>query len=156
MPEAGVRAHPARILTQPPAEGAPLRLILVTGAPRSGSTWVGNILSLDRRSAYIHEPFNKDCPDGRCRARFAHAFTYVTAANEEPYLAALRDTLAWRYSLGAEMKALRTPRQLARMARDFGYFEIKRRAGARVILKDPLASSPPTGSRSASGPRSWW
>lgn len=139
MPEADVRTHPAQIPAETPTVRAPLRPILVTGAPRSGSTWVGNILSLDRGSGYIHEPFNKDCPDGYCQARFAHAFTYVTAANEGPYYTALRDTLAWRYSLGAERKTLRTPRQLARMARDFGYFETKRRAGARVILKDPLA-----------------
>lgn len=113
--------------------------ILVTGAPRSGSTWVGNILALDRGAAYIHEPFNKNCPPGRCRARFQTAFTYVTDENEAPYLEALRDTIGWKYSLGAELSALRTPRQAARMTRDFLYFEANRRAGRRVILKDPLA-----------------
>lgn len=113
--------------------------ILVTGAPRSGSTWVGNILALDRRSGYIHEPFNKHCPDGRCQARFAHSFTYVTPATEAPYLAALRDTLAWQYSTRAELKSIRTPRGLARMARDLSYFHIMRQRHARVILKDPLA-----------------
>lgn len=113
--------------------------ILVTGAPRSGSTWVGNILALDRRSGYIHEPFNKRCPDGRCQARFAHSFTYITPATEAPYLTALRDTLAWQYSTRAELKSVRTSRALARMARDLGYFQIMRQRHARVILKDPLA-----------------
>lgn len=134
MLEADVRAEssaPSLAAAPPP--------ILVTGAPRSGSTWVGNILALDRHSGYIHEPFNKHCPDGRCQARFAHSFTYVTAANEAPYFTALRDTLAWKYSLGAELKSLKTPRHLARMVRDLGYFEAKRQAQARVILKDPLA-----------------
>lgn len=113
--------------------------ILVTGAPRSGSTWVGNVLALDRGAAYIHEPFNKRCPRGCCRAGFREVFTYVTPETEGPYLAALTDTIAWRYSLGAELRALRTPRQLARMTRDLAYFETMRRRGARTILKDPLA-----------------
>jgi hypothetical protein len=123
--------------------------ILVTGAPRSGSTWVGNVLSLDGRSGYIHEPFNKHCPDGRCRARFEHAFTYVTPENEAPYRAALADTLAWKYSPRAELARIRHPairprktrvsRDLVRLARDYSYFEYMRRQGKRVILKDPLA-----------------
>lgn len=115
------------------------RPILVTGAPRSGSTWVGNVLSLDRDSGYIYEPFNKNCPPGQCRARFHHAFTYVTAENEDYYLDPMRDTLAWKYSHGAEMRRLRTPRDFARMARDLTYFQTMRQRNARVVLKDPLA-----------------
>ena len=32
--------------------------VLVTGAHRSGSTWLGQMLSLGQDTAYIHEPFN--------------------------------------------------------------------------------------------------
>ena len=117
----------------------PKNPILVTGAPRSGSTWVGNVLALDQGAAYIHEPFNRHCPAGRCRAAFAHPFTYITPATEAPYVAALGDTIAWKYSLAAELRTLRTSRQVARMTRDFVYFEAMRRRGARTILKDPLA-----------------
>jgi hypothetical protein len=113
--------------------------ILVTGAPRSGSTWVGNVLALDRGAASIHEPFNQHCPEGRCRAQFRQAFTYVTKANEAPYVEALRDTIAWNYSLRAELKATRSLRQFVRMSRDFTYFEAMRRSGARTIVKDPMA-----------------
>ena len=114
------------------------RPILVTGSPRSGSTWVGNVLALDRNSGYVHEPFNNHCPPGLCRAGL-HDFTYITAENEALYLDALSDTLAWRYSTAAELRTLRTPRGLARLARDFAYFEAMRQRGARVIVKDPLA-----------------
>lgn len=34
--------------------------ILVTGAVRSGTTWVGRVLASARRTMYIHEPFNPD------------------------------------------------------------------------------------------------
>lgn len=129
-----------RHATNVPARRAARRPpILVTGAPRSGSTWVGNILALDADSGYVHEPFNKNCPNGRCRASFRQSFTYVTAETEGPYLEALRDTIAWKYSLGADLAGIRTPRNLARMLRDFGYFEAMRRRSARMILKDPLA-----------------
>ena len=112
--------------------------VLVTGSPRSGSTWVGNVLALARGAGYIHEPFNRRRPPGLCRAPLTD-FAYVTPENETPYLEAFRDTLAWRYSPSAEIGTVRGPRALARLTRDFAYFEMNRRRGARVILKDPLA-----------------
>ena len=42
--------------------------VLVTGSPRSGSTWVGNVLALAPGAGYIHEPFNRRHPPGLCRA----------------------------------------------------------------------------------------
>lgn len=35
--------------------------VYVTGAPRSGTTFIGSILSTPLRVDYIHEPFNPDC-----------------------------------------------------------------------------------------------
>ncbi len=40
--------------------GRQLPPILVTGSIRSGSTFVGKMLSASRKVGYIHEPFNKD------------------------------------------------------------------------------------------------
>lgn len=34
------------------------KLILVTGTKRSGTTWLGNILSSNGQTGYVHEPFN--------------------------------------------------------------------------------------------------
>lgn len=36
-----------------------IRKILVTGTQRSGTTWVGRVLSSDGNIGYIHEPFNR-------------------------------------------------------------------------------------------------
>jgi LPS sulfotransferase NodH len=113
--------------------------ILLTGAPRSGTTWAGNVIGLAGNSGYIHEPFNPSCPKGRCRAGFARAFTYVTRETEGPWHAALADTLAWRYSLEAELAARRGPRAAAGMLRDMAYFAAMRRRRARVVVKDPTA-----------------
>ena len=127
------------------AAGADRRPILVTGAPRSGSTWVGNVLALDRTSGYIHEPFNRRCSRGIFRTGFPHSFVYLTPETEGPYIEALRDTMAWRYSPRSELRAIgvrRWPRPrkaLGRLVRDYAYFETMRLRGARVILKDPIA-----------------
>ena len=34
--------------------------ILVTGSHRSGTTWVGKMLTIDKKNIYIHEPNNFD------------------------------------------------------------------------------------------------
>ena len=121
---------------QPLARSGP---ILVTGSHRSGSTWVGNVLTLAPGTGYVHEPFNTKTRAGLCDARFPTDFTYVTPATEAAWLPALRDTLSWRYALGPEIRSLRSPRDAARMVRDFGYFEAMRRRRARLIMKDPIA-----------------
>lgn len=113
--------------------------ILVTGSHRSGSTWVGNVLSLAPGTGYVHEPFNVNTRAGVCAAGFPADFTYVTAANEAPYLRALADTVAWRYAYAAELPALRSPRDAARMLRDGSYFRLRRLRGDRLIMKDPIA-----------------
>jgi hypothetical protein len=113
--------------------------ILVTGSHRSGSTWVGNVLALAPGVGYVHEPFNVRTRPGVCAARFATDFAYVTPANEAAYLEPLRATLSWRYALEAEAPKLRTPRDVARLARDYAYFETMRRRGARLVMKDPIA-----------------
>jgi hypothetical protein len=61
--------------------------ILVTGAHRSGTTWVGRILASSPDTTYLHEPFHLDHDPGLCAARFPYWFTYVCEENEAPYLA---------------------------------------------------------------------
>jgi Sulfotransferase family len=67
--------------------------ILVTGAHRSGTTWVGRILATSPSVAYLHEPFHIGHDPGMCAARFDYWFTYVCEENEEPYLEPLRKML---------------------------------------------------------------
>lgn len=46
--------------------------VFVTGAPRSGTTFAGLVLSLPLRVDYIHEPFNPDCGLPGIRRRFLY------------------------------------------------------------------------------------
>ncbi len=88
---------------------------------------------------YIHEPFGLRHRPGVCRARFDVWFPYVSSADGARYEPALRDTLAFRYSIGAELRAVRSPRDLARAARDAARFGSMRRRRLRPLVKDPVA-----------------
>jgi hypothetical protein len=109
----------------------------VTGSPRSGSTWVGNILGFAPNTGYVHEPFNRAKRPGVCRVVMPTNYVYVTAENEAAYLPSLTDTLGWRYALGPAVRALRNLRDAARRARDSrdNIAAFKRRLDAAQIAR---------------------
>jgi hypothetical protein len=113
--------------------------ILVTGSHRSGSTWAGRTLASATDIGYINEPCHLRHRPGICRARFRYWFPYICRDNEQPYLEAFRDTLSFRYSLRAELEALRTPKDVARLGRDWGNYAWHRWRDARPLVKDPIA-----------------
>jgi hypothetical protein len=115
------------------------RPILVTGAHRSGTTWVGKMLALAPGVGYIHEPFSPATAPGISGAPFDHYFTTVTAANEGRYLPHLERTLAFRYDARRQLAALRSPKDAVRALRDAADFARARRSGARPLVKDPIA-----------------
>jgi len=113
--------------------------ILVTGAHRSGTTWVGKMLALAPGVAYIHEPFSPRTAAGLSPAGFDRYFTVVTSENEARYRPGLEQTIRFRYGLGAQLRSLRGGRDLARIPRDLARVERTRRSGARPLVKDPIA-----------------
>jgi hypothetical protein len=92
---------------------------------------------------YINEPLNDRRPPGRSPGVLAapvpHRFPYISEANEEPYLAAFRDTLRLRYNHVAELRQNRSPRDLLRMAKYSSSFARGRVRGRRPMLDDPFA-----------------
>ena len=115
------------------------RPILVTGAHRSGTTWVGKMLAAEDGVAYISEPMNVLHRPGVMRAPVKYWYTYICPDNEDQYLPALREMLDFDYHLGAELRSLRSRRDLLRMARDFHSFFVGNMHGERPLLKDPFA-----------------
>lgn len=113
--------------------------ILVTGAHRSGTTWVGKMLAANPRTAYISEPLNVWHRPGVLGAPVEKWYTYLCEENEAAYLPAFRETLAFRYGLWREMRALRSRKDALRMARDFVIFLRGRLFRQRPLLKDPFA-----------------
>jgi hypothetical protein len=113
--------------------------ILVTGAHRSGTTWVGKMLAASRQVAYVSEPLNVWHRPGVMFAPIQRWYTYICPENEASYLDALQDTLRLRYHLWAEVRSLTSMKDLLRMGRDAAIFWSGWVLHKRVLLKDPFA-----------------
>ncbi|MCA2186846.1 sulfotransferase [Nonomuraea cavernae] len=117
--------------------------ILVTGLPRSGTSWTGKMLAAGGELVYVNEPLNPQHPPGRCpgvlRAEVTHRFQYICDDNSAGWLPAFRDTTALRYRFLSELRANRSPYDLARLLRYGTAFTWGRVAGRRALLDDPFA-----------------
>lgn len=114
--------------------------ILITGAPRSGTTWVGRMLDLSTRVGYINEPFNPTHQPGVCSCVFRHWYQYVHTGNAHEYESGLAAMLAFRYQLAAQLRQLPDRLSLEALGRDAWNFAIARARGARPLVKDPIAA----------------
>jgi hypothetical protein len=113
--------------------------ILVTGAHRSGTTWVGRMLAANSQTAYISEPLNVLHRAGVYHAAVDHWYPYITIENEAHYLPAFHELLDLQYDLFAEIKSIRSRRDLMRMGRDLAIFTNGKLRRQRILLKDPFA-----------------
>ena len=85
------------------------RPILVTGAHRSGTTWIGKMLALAPGVGYIHEPFSP-AHAGRDQQRAVRPYyTHVTAENEALYLPGLERTLRFEYGYRRQLRGAAEP-----------------------------------------------
>lgn len=113
--------------------------ILVTGSHRSGSTWVGRMIAASPAVAYIHEPFHLNHNQGFCGATFDYWFAYICPENEARYLRYFQKTTQFRYNLVWNWELLRNPETREQVIKDYQFFQKKRAAGCRPLLKDPIA-----------------
>lgn len=113
--------------------------ILITGAHRSGTTWVGKMLTAASGVGYIQEPFNLQHRPGICRRQFEYWFTYVTDENQAEYYDDVKGIVDFSYNLKGELKAIDSTRDALRLTRDFFNFQKYRLTNARPLIKDPIA-----------------
>lgn len=116
-----------------------MKPILVTGAHRSGTTWIGKMLAASPRVAYISEPLNVLHRPGVMRTAVDKWYTYICADNEGYYFPALKETIKFQYHPWLEMKSLRSLKDFVRMWRDWGTFTKGRLLAQIPLLKDPFA-----------------
>jgi len=116
--------------------------ILVTGSHRSGTTWVGKMISKSPYHTYVHEPFS---PENKrlWSLGFNKWFKYLTAENESPYLQEIRSLLEFNYSLKTvTAKAYNEASSLkgcVRFFRDYVTYLPCKFRGLTPIIKDPFA-----------------
>jgi hypothetical protein len=113
--------------------------ILVTGAHRSGTTWVGRMLAADAMTAYVSEPLNVLHRPGVFRAKVKHWYQYICEENEGEVLPAFKELLEFDYHLWDEIRSIRSRKDFLRMGRDFLVFYNGLMRGQRTLLKDPFA-----------------
>jgi hypothetical protein len=117
--------------------------LLVTGLPRSGTSWVGKMLEASGEVVYVNEPMNPQHPPGHSPgvldATVTHRFQYVDPDDDEQWHAAFARTLALRYGFRRELATNRSPYDLARMAKYGTSFTLGRLRGRRAMLDDPFA-----------------
>lgn len=89
--------------------------------------------------AYLWEPFSLLHRPGILDVRFPYWFPYVCPENAAQYEAPIRDMLAFRYKVRAELATARSPKDVARLVRDWARFRRWRGGHARPLLKDPIA-----------------
>jgi hypothetical protein len=121
-----------------PARGLDVRRpILVTGMPRSGTTWVGRMLAASGQVGYINEPFNLATSPGTVRLPVEHWYTYVASENEERFLPLLLDLLHFDYSLAKELGRCRTRTDVHHTLKM--WLSFVRSRGRRPLVKEPHA-----------------
>lgn len=116
-----------------------LHPILVTGAHRSGTTWVGRMLAADSETGYISEPLNVLHRAGVYRTKVDRWYQYICDENEGEYLTSFQETLQFDYHLLAELRSIRSLKDFLRMGRDFVLFYHGLMNGQRTLVKDPFA-----------------
>jgi len=121
-------------------EGPP---ILVTGLPRSGTSWVGKMLAASKELVYVNEPLNPQHPPGRSpgvlNADVTHRFQYICADNDDHWAAAFADTSRLRYRPVAELRRNHRPYDLAHLVKYGTAFTAGRLLRRRALLDDPFA-----------------
>ena len=115
--------------------------ILVTGLPRSGTSWIGKMLQASGEVVYVNEPLNPQHPPGHSpgvlNAEVSHRYQYICADNDERWAAAFHDTLRLRYHLIAELRRNHAAYDLARTAKYSTAFIAGRLRRRRALLDDP-------------------
>lgn len=116
-----------------------MRPILVTGAHRTGTTWVGRVLSSSSSVTYISEPLHVQHSMGVLAAPVQHWYTYICEENEDVFLHAYQDMLRFRYRSWASIQELDSWKRFLKMGRDQIVFFRAKLLDHLPLIKDPFA-----------------
>ena len=111
--------------------------IIISGSPRSGSTWIGRVLEVHPDTRYVHEPFNIGIE--RKNSPFKYWMEGVLDNQNQTHLSKVKTYLNGFYSVDKsfvqeEFKKVKGWSTL----RDF-FWILKERRRLTSIIKDPIA-----------------
>ena len=117
-------------------------MILLTGAPRSGTTWLGKgILSNCDELGYVHEPFNLNRHNNpeMYFAKFDNWFTMIDETNEHLYIEGLLKTLNFKYNFIQGLRRGYEKREALHYFKTFLKCKNNSLFNKRPLMKDPIA-----------------
>jgi hypothetical protein len=117
--------------------------ILITGAVRSGTTWVSKMIGFSPGVGFINEPFNpstKKRPLGFYSVKFDKPYTYISHHNENEFFQDIKSALDFKYDYMRQLKEVQSYKNLGRFFMDCVYilywqYLIK----PRPLIKDPCS-----------------
>lgn len=121
------------------------RPIVITGCPRSGTTWVGSTVAATPEVMYVYEPFNQDAHH---HFRLEQRYLHLTSSNAGPYYRRIRALLSLGDLRERSIATLRALSPLHLMHDDLAatlatreLFKRPRKfaRARRVCVKDPIA-----------------
>jgi len=114
--------------------------ILVTGAHRSGTTWVGRTLSQHPKVTYIHEPFNVDHPNPLVQLELENWFTHYPSSYQKKELKRAFDRLLGMSRIERAWRGTRLAKPSLKMPVRFSRTLLRELVFRPALLvKDPIA-----------------
>lgn len=113
------------------------RGILITGTHRSGSTWIGKMISLAKKVGYIHEPFNPK--SSIAEGHFDFWYTYIDSSSEARYKKVFDNLIGLKYPYSEFGLDSVNVKNIGRYLRDFLSITKLRAFNQIPLIKDPIA-----------------
>ena len=117
------------------------RVIMVSGCPRSGTTWVGRVLATAPDTAYVLEPFNLVRAD-MFQLPLTHWYQRVEGADADEIEGRFNDIFAGKVTAPSDVRWVDYvchPLTAARQSFAWHRDRWKARHAQRFIVKDPIA-----------------
>ena len=111
--------------------------ILITGSHRSGTTWVGNILSMSPSLYYIAEPFNPTF--GKYKDYFNYWFLYISSRNETAFQPIVAETIYSQYNILNNIQQINNLGEIPKVLKEYALFLSRNTTSKRPVVKDPIA-----------------
>ena len=116
-----------------------MKPILITGAHRTGTTWVGKMIALDPDITYVSEPLHLDHSRGVLSQPVENWYDYICDENGAQFKEAYKNTIQFKYRLWMAIRQLRNIKAAGKVIRDSSIFISSRILKRRALLKDPFA-----------------
>jgi len=113
--------------------------ILITGAHRTGTTWVGKVLAHDPRIGYVSEPLHLKHSHGVLDKPVDAWYQYICDENGDQFYSAYQKTIQFKYQLWKAIQNIDGFKSAGKILLDQVSFLMNRIQSRRVLLKDPFA-----------------